>query len=264
MNKSRLLIASLIALAALSAGNRAVADEITYFGDFEDVSGSGPSYSSSDTPEPDSSLFLFVESIVGIPKFDPALGSLTDITVFVEDTAPITYDISGDLTATNIGPADPGGFGFIVDVRFDGDIGIHYEDPSGATLTPVFLDDLVFISSCAGSSETSSCSADADHFEDGILEGSESVFGFVDPVDFVGPGDVDSLFLIAFLSATAEFPTLINAEAEVTTSFDVSGSPVVGVSIVGVTYTFDPIPEPTTLFLVAQALAVLAGVRKRR
>jgi hypothetical protein len=57
---------------------------------------------------------------------------------------------------------------------------------------------------------------------------------------------------------------LINAEAEVTTSFDVSGSPVVGVSIVGVTYTFDPIPEPTTLFLVAQALAVLAGVRKRR
>ena len=86
---------AMVAVFALVACQRSTADEITFFGDFADGFGAGPSYSSFDPPDPGSFTLDFSELIVGIPKFDPSLGTLTDITVFVEDTDPIFYFLGG-------------------------------------------------------------------------------------------------------------------------------------------------------------------------
>jgi|GEM_PF-4696433 len=262
MGKTTWLTAALFAVVVFSSSERLAADEVTFFGDFADGFGSAATYSTFDSP--DSGFVLaFDEPIVGIPKFDPSLGTLTDITVFVEDTDPITYDIGGGLSVAEIDPMEPGGF--FGDVFISADVGINYEDPSGTSLTPVITDFLDLAGVCSGGPGEGGCGDGVFHGEDGILEGSESVFGFVDPADFIGPGSVDSLFVQLFVPTTAMFTTS-NADADADVGFDIfagiSAPPVD--SIVGVTYTFTPVPEPTSLLLAVPALALLGGRRRRK
>jgi len=265
MRRTSRFAAALLAVVTLVACQQVTAAEVTFFGDFEDGFGPGPTYTSFDVPEPGSFFLAFDEPILGIPKFDPSLGTLTDITVFVEDTDPIMYDVAGDIMATEIDPLDSGGFDAGVDVS-GGDVGINYEDPSGLTLSPVITDSIDLMGSCGDTPGSGDCgeslfsSAEAD----GVLEGSSSIFGTVDLADFVGPGDVDSLFVQIFLPTTAMFTTM-NADAVVDFDLDVfAGFSVIGEDIVGVTYTFTPIPEPTSLLLAAPALALLVAMRRRK
>ena len=66
-----------------------------------------------------------------------------------------------------------------------------------------------------------------------------------------------------FLESTASF-SLVNAEAMADTAYDVFDGNVGAVKpVIGVTYTYTSVPEPTSLLLVVSALALVGGVFRR-
>ncbi len=259
-----LLTAALLAVVALSAGNRVVAAEVTFFGDFEDDFGVA-SYDSLDPPMPGSFGLEFTGTVLGIPKFDPSLGTLTDITVFI-DPGTLFYTLGGSLDAVALMPD----FTF-ADVIIAGDVGVYYEDPSFAFLD-VIVDFFDISGTCDGMPGDGGCGAPLDFLSDdgemgggapAEVDGSTSIIASVDPADFVGPGDVDSLFVLLFLETTGTFD-LENADATASVDWDVfDGDSGADDPVIGVTYTFTPIPEPTTLLLAVSALALLGGLSRR-
>ena len=206
---------------------------------------------------PDFIDLIFDSVVVGIPKFDPSLGTLTDITVFVDDPDAIFYTIMGGISAEE---SDPGLPDFTAEVTLLGDVGVNYETIT--TVHSILVDDIELSGFCGGMAGEGSCGDALLSTGDGVLEGSESIFTIVDLVDFVGPGDVDSLFVQLFLESTATFD-LTNATATATVDYDVfDGDSGVDDPVIGVTYTYTPVPEPTSVLLVASALAMFGWLRR--
>jgi hypothetical protein len=259
MKNTLLLTVALSALISFPVNNRLAAAEITFFGDFEDGFGPAVFYDSEFPYEPGSFDLVFSELVVGISKFDPSLGTLTDITIFIDTTDPISYSFDGGISAAEL---DDGLDGFSADMLSFGDVGVNYESPDFA-LHPIIVDDFEVLGFCSGFPGEGFCGEAIDTTGDGEVDGSESVMGLVDPADFVGLGDVDSLFVQLFLEGTALFD-LTNSTAVGEVFYDVfDGDSGADDAIVGVTYTFTPIPEPSSVLLTASMLALLGGMRRR-
>lgn len=247
-------------LLSLSAG--AAADEVTYFGDFEDAFGGVGGYSSEDPPVPGSFFLEVNEGVVGIPKFDPSLGTLTDITVFVDDSAPIFYTLGGDVSADELDDGVPDGFGAMVSLETD--VGLYYEATGGSGFESVVADVVELSGLCTGGAGDSGCIDELFAFADGELVGGASLFSTALLTDFVGLGDVASLYVQLYVPVTADFE-VENATGFADLSYDISDlDSGADDEVIGVTYTYTPVPEPATLTFLLPAAACLRSRRARR
>lgn len=235
------------------------ADEITFFGDFEDKFGAVPVTYESDVPyDPGVLIPLASELVVGIPKFDPSLGTLTDIEIFVEPSSAILYSLGGGMEVFEVDDSLPD---YFASIELFGEVSLNYV--SGTEFLPVLSEVIPLIGSGTGDKGTGSFSTPVTTPADGSLTGSLSVLGSVDLADFVGPGVVDKLFVEMFIEDTADF-MVDNATASAGLAFDVFDSDSgADDAVIGVTYTFTPVPEPSTLLGIG-GLAVCCWTRRRR
>lgn len=259
------LAASTFAVHLILPARTATAETVTFFGDFADGFGSVPIAYSSDTPyDPGSIVPVFHEGVTSIPKFDPALGTLTDITVFISPTgsSPIFYSLGGSMTVTksSLSIPDYGG-----SVSLMAELMVNYEAGPG---TFAVLGESIALEGAGagptGSTEFTTSVAPAG--ADGMLTGSASVFGAVDLADFVGPGLVDSLYVDLIIQDTADF-ALDNATATAGLGFDVfDADSGIDDDVIGVTYTYTitAIPEPSVIGSLAMLAAVTTGFTRRR
>lgn len=237
-----------------------MAATITTFGDFADTFGSvGVTYSTGTPYDPGVLAIPFHGSIEGIEKFDPSLGVLTDITVFVEPGDPIKYTIGGGMTVTESVPAATPDYGATISLM--GSVELNYD---GAMPATIFGEGFMLSGGDVGAAGSGSFMTPITSSGTGILEGSASVLGIVDPLDFVGTGFVDTLYVDLIVQGTAEF-TSVNATAEGDLGFDVfAGTFIDGESIVGVTYTYTAVPEPSTMAFLGLGSGWFIARRRRR
>jgi hypothetical protein len=234
-------------------------DEVTFFGDFEDGFGSVAGMYDSDVPyDPGLLAHPFHEKILGLSKFDPSLGILTDITIFVDAGSPIFYSLGGGMEVLEIDDSLPD---YSASVSLFGEVLINYEGMSAATT--VMGEVIPLFGAGTDSAGTGMFSTGIGTSADGSLTGAESVFGAVDFSDFVGLGPVDTLWVDMFVQETADFD-VDNATATAGIGFDVFDSDSgADDAVIGITYTFTPVPEPGTTGLFFFALAVIATIRSR-
>lgn len=242
--------------------NLASADTVTHYGDFGDTFGAIPiPYSSETTYVPGDFVPLMHEGVASIPKFDASLGTLTDITVFVDPmpTSPIFYTIGGTVTMTkdDAGLPDYGAsLGLLAEIAitYGDDATIVLGDEielAGGDMPP--MGSLMFTSEVVPTDS------------DGMFVGSTSIIETVDLADFVGPGIVDALFVDFMIEETADF-AVENATATASLGFDVFDSDSgLDDAVIGVTYTFTPVavPEPSSIGCLT-LLCLAAACRRRR
>lgn len=247
--------------------SHAKAAEMTVFGDFDDFF-SPLSYTSA-TPHDPGFFFLFDAGVMGIPKFDPGVGMLTDITVSVDPLKPISFDIGGDFDAAQADTLSA----FTSSVSLFGDFGVYYE--SGGIFT--VMGDVFSISAgcggaamdpdggCGDMAPAASDSAGPPFGPTSVFElfGSDSIFADVDMGDFVGPGEmVDSLLVGMFIETTAMF---VNDNVSLSTLdvfYDIFAAGSGMDDVVAVTYTYTPVPLPAGILLLGPALGLIAGSRR--
>ena len=254
----------ILLLIVFSSSPLAKADVYVDFGDFTDVFGPvGVAYSSSIPFDPGAIVTPFHEAVVGLEKFDPSLGTLTDVTIFVGPAEPIKYTLGGAMTVFETDPLITTGYGASVDIM--GGIELNY---AGATPSTI-LGDMIHLSGTGAGAAGSGSFTTGVGFpgaHPGTLTGSTSVFSSVDLADFIGAGEfVDKLFVDLTVQSTGDFKTT-NASAAAALDFDVfagfsnpPGSPVIGVS-----YTFTAVPEPSSLALLSLGALSLTFRRRRR
>lgn len=235
------------------------ADEVTFFGDFEDGFGTVDAAYSSDVPyDPGVGILAFSEMVVGIPKFDESLGVLTDIIVFVDETSPIFYTLGGGMEVTELDASAPG---YSASMSLFGDVLLNYMGES--TMTPVLGDPLPLSGGDAGEPGTGSFTTGVTMGADGMLTGESSIFGTAALADFVGTGDVESLFVEMFVEATAEF-IVDNATATAGLGFDVFDSDSgADDAVIGVTYVYS-VPEPGSSMILIGVSALFFRRRRSR
>lgn len=238
----------------------AKADSVTYYGDFFDDFGPGPSYSSDDAFS-GSFIAPFFEEVVGIPKFDPSLGTLTDIIVEIEEET-LFYYVDGGVIGTELDDSEPG---FSVEFYAPGDIGLWYETPD--SLSSVIFETFELSGICGGGPGDGECEDGIFMFSasDGVLSGSASILSEVVLSDFVGAGDVETLILALFLADTGDF-FVENAEGSAEVFWDVyagvSSSPED--EVVSVTYVFTPVPLPAAAWFFGVSLVGLMTMKRRK
>jgi hypothetical protein len=248
------LAAALVTSGLLAASAPSSADTVTWFGQFEAVSG-GSFYSSLDPSDP-GSFFLDFSRVVGIPRFDPALGTLTDITLTVDPSAPIQVEIGGDLTGIQ---DDPGEL-FAAEAYVDGDYGVYYDSTS--FLSTLLVDFFSAGASCDGGVDDGGC-GDSLYGVSDSLSGTSSILGSVDPADFIGAsGSVESLIVGLFYPVSAEFPVTDNvSEVTLDLFFDLYDDGI-GEGPIGITYSYEPVPLPPAVALLGPALLLLGRWRR--
>lgn len=241
----------------------AQAASTTVFGDFADFF-SSISYTSADGPP--SGFFLFDAPVTGLAKFDPALGTLTDIIVTIGDSGPpagpVFLSLSADIAATQADIEIP----FSASAMVTGDAGLYYL--TMATADTIFADFFDISASCGGGFADLVC-ADGGGVggTDGEISGTTSIFGLVDPADFVGAGEfVETLVVGLFIETAATFTALDNVlEATLDVSYDVfAGTSALPTDpVIELTYVYTPVPLPGALLLFAPVAAGLAFARRR-
>lgn len=248
------LTAALVTSGLLAASAPSSADTVTWFGQFEAVSG-GTFYSSLDPSDP-GSFFLDFSRVVGIPRFDPALGTLTDITLTVEPTAPIRLELGGELEGIQ---DDPGEL-FAAEAYVEGDFGVYYDSTS--SLSSLLFDFFGAGASCDGFAGEGGC-GDSLYSVAEPLSGSSSILDSVDPADFIGAsGSVESLIVGLFYPVSAEFPVADNvSEVTLDLFFDIYDDEI-GDGPIGITYSYEPVPLPPAVALLGPALLLLGRWRR--
>lgn len=235
----------------------AQADEITYFGDFFDFF----SGHTSDSSEPITSDGFFDSALIeGIAKFDPSLGTLTDIEVTIDPTKPIMAFIEGLVTVEQ----DMEAFEFFGGADTFGDYGVYYETSS--SLHSVFVELYDVATDCGGGPMDGGCDGGASSSGVSELSGTTSIFDIADLADFVGVGEtVDTLFVGIFGELVASFGgdnvSFITFELFYDLFAEGSG---IDDEVVAVTYTYSPIPLPAPFLLLAPALVLLSVSRRIR
>ena len=208
-------------------------------------------YSSSDTPTP--FFFTLGGMVIGIDKFDPALGILIDMIIDVSPAEPITGVMAGDLSATQIDEMKS----FDVFADASAEFGVFYEHPGNSLIPTSLTTTLSIFPGCGGGVGEGGCGDFGDDTID--LFGMASIIGIVDPADFIGAGLVDSLFVHMFYPETAGWVT-DNADGEMTIDYDLFGM-ALG-NVIAVNYVYTPIPVPLALWLLVAPLAILRGLRQ--
>lgn len=200
---------------------------------------------------------LFVEAIVtGLPRFDPALGTLTGVSIDVE----FDYSISASVEAVGvIDDALPHTAGFTTSFA-DFEL-IYQKGGSGYVLGSQPTIDML---ECSGGAFDAACFTD--DFDSGTWSAAgidaASVSGF-ELSDFVGAGEVSVLELWFVLYELGV--NLDNADGLYGT-YDISvdpASPPFDSNSVTINYTYAPVPLPPALWMLGGALAVLM-TRMRR
>lgn len=226
----------------------AAAESMTFFGDFDAIS-DGNSYTSDDPFDPNS-FFLFDSSVVGIPKFDPTLGTLTDIIVSINGNNPILIDVFADLDAEQADEM----FEFFADAYVEADAGLYYETPDPSIIT-LISEDASLGASCGGGMFEGGC-FDSVGYPSSVA-GTVSILDDVDLADFVGAGDVEKLLIGLFLGVSAEFLTDNVTLATFDTFFDIYTDGAPEQPVIELTYVYTPIPIPAAWLLLAPALLML-------
>ncbi len=196
-------------------------------------------------------FFMDSEAVTGIGKFDPALGTLTEINLFAEFEAEFSIDVFG---VDVIDDAEPHSVDFDADfIQFF----IGYK-PAGSSSTFVLPElALPAFASCFGAPFEGEC---MDSFCDGatVVDGTDvmGVSGLV-LADFVGAGDVDTL------SAFIAIPVPGGGQFILDNVFEGEADLFAAMYNVDLTveYVCTPIPEPATFSLLA--LGGLAFLRRR-
>ena len=209
-------------------------------------------YSSSDTATP--FFFTLGGMVIGIDKFNPALGILIDITIDVSPAEPITGVMAGDLSATQIDEMKS--FDVVADASAE--FGIFYADPSSSLIPTSLTTTLSIFLGCGGGMGEGGCGDFGDDTLD--LFGMPSITGIVDPVDFIGAGRVDSLFVHMFYPETAGW-VADNADGTMTIDYDLFG--IALGDVITVAYVYTPVPVPLALRLLIAPLAILRRSRRR-
>jgi hypothetical protein len=201
--------------------------------------------------------------VVGIDKFDPALGTLTEI--YLEVVAPIFLGFGGGISATQV----DGGLPFAVEAIVAGEAGVYYVDAPD-TLVGLETDDFDVYAGCGGGPGDGGCSSGVDvGFTDGMVVGPpKPISGMVDLADFIGAGEVEVLSVAMFLQSGADFmpfglpPDNVDEPVFFTVGYDVfDGIPGPTVEI---TYEYSPVPLPAPILMLGSAALVLMGVSRRK
>ncbi len=235
-------------------------DIVTFFGDFDDGFGGVPiAYESGIPYSPGMLVPIFHEAVLSLPKFDPSLGTLTDITVFVDAGSPIFYTLGGTMEVTEV-DGSLAEFGAMVGL--EGDVSLNY---MGSSLSDIIAAESIGLGGAdVGTMGMGSFSTPVAMAADGSLTGTKSIFGSVDLADFVGTGMVDSLFVDLVIEDTADFTTA-NSTATAALSFDVFDSDSgADDPVIGITYTYS-VPEPSSaVSWILGAIICSIGRGKRR
>lgn len=193
--------------------------------------------------------FSSPESVTGLSKFDPSLGTLTGI----------SFDVSS------------GFFNYSADLFGEPLIGIDFLGEFSSNIQA----DLIYSTGTSGlvlegisSSIDLSCS---DVMGDGCSDNISDMFDFdsdsfdvprplsdFDLTDFVGNGDVTNLELSLILFGIS-FP-----ESDGFDLLEVFGSADISNAIVEITYEFTPVPLPASAWLLASSLGLLGWFRKKK
>jgi hypothetical protein len=230
-----------------ASGQLLISDTLTYTGSFADLSESS---FLTEVDEGGGSSFGPTAVVTGIPKFDPALGTLTGIRV----SASYDYEASGDFFVESV--TEPEAFYAAEVFSVIHDLGL-YLSRSSSPSTIILLNNLIQVM-------PESYSIFDPDFEDSFFDfgswdfsdGEEDIFSSADLSDFVGTGEVTVLDAGVFVPNGGEF-FLENVDS---VTLDTFGSMTNGQ--VQVSYDFVPIPEPGTTVMAFSALAL--GLRRRR
>ena len=207
-------------------------------------------YFSSDAST--SGFFTLGGTVTGISKFDPSLGTLTDIIIDVSIASPIVGTLDATIDGTQIDELEE----FGVDAGPEADFGIYYDTGSSLLSTP-FTTGISTFAFCMGGPFEGSCS-DTPGVEVDIVFDTASIFGLVDVADFTGAGPVDKLLTLMFYPETVAFDTT-NADGEMSVDYGLDGG---GGGEIMLTYVYTPIPVPAALWLLVVPLAGLWGLRR--
>lgn len=236
-------------LAAASAtGQVEIPETLTFTGSFADIT----EFSFlTQEDQGGGSAFGSTAVVTGIPKFNPALGTLTGIRV----SASYDYEASGDFFIDFLTEPDSPYSAEVSSLLHDLGLNLRRSSSPGTAtvlnnLTQIMPD---FYSIFDPDFEDTFFDSGFWDFSDG----EEDVFSIADLDDFVGTGEVTVLDAGVFVPAEGDF-FLDNVDS---VTLETSGSMTNGQ--VQVSYDFVPIPEPGTTVMVAlSALAI--GLQRRR
>ena len=242
------LIACAAAVAALTVARPAAADFVnSTTGSFEQVVASN-TYQQSSTVICYDGFFLPNSPVVGVSRFDPALGTLIGVTITADFAADWQWAI--DLTGDTV-----------LDEQSDAEVNLELEliqffigyANGGSTSVLLAENEAPLVNAYASAGEGDPFTSDGNG---DLLVGPTDITGIVDLNDFIGVGDVDSLgAYIAYPSGAVDYSltNLADAFADLNATFGGAG--------ITLEYEYIPVPEPTSLALVGGAS--LAALRRR-
>jgi hypothetical protein len=247
MNRRMLFCVSVAAALALTGATRA--DFMTSTTGAYDEVGASPSYTPYDVGDPgDAGYTLPDKAITGLDQFDPALGTLTGITLEIEADWYWQIDAYGQSVLDD---SQPNSIDFAIDFI---QIFIGYNAAGGSTFVLVSADESVEVYPYAEEFEGPAFDSN-DNL--GTLSGPVDITPQVDLNDFIGLGPVTSLAaFIAYPDGVDQFD-IENLDPDETYA-----DLVISLNGADVTLTYHYVPEPTTMALLGVGAAAI--VRRRR
>lgn len=246
--RGRTVLALTWLAAASATGQIQIPETLTFTGTFADIDDFAVMTELDEGP---GAATLTSAVVTGIPKFDPALGTLTAIRV----SASYDYAASGDFFIDFVSEPDGPYLAEVFSIFHELGLNLRRSNSPGTGIGLInstqFMPDTYAIfdpEQQDSFSESGSWS---------FADGEDDIFSSADLTDFVGTGDVTVLEAAIFLPIEGEF-FLENVEAVTLETFGGMSDGEVQVS-----YDYVPIPEPGTTMMAFSGL-ILGLTRRRR